>query len=158
MLRAHRVTECLTEYVRRVFERVIRDSEFLRGSCVNFSSSLINRHFVSISSHTGRVCAVAKFRRNFAGVRVYTLMVHTRTPAGLGPSSPGCCPHQPPSVTPSAPESRGHTAQHRHSTRGARMDPACNFSGATPCQLCRRQAAAHFPQSWLSVDGRYDCV
>ena len=153
MLRSHRVTECLTEYVRRVFERVIRDSEFLRGSSVNFSSSLINRHFVSISSHTGRDCAVAKFRRNFAGVRVYTLIVHTRTPAGLGPSSPGCCPHQPPS----APVSRGHTAQHRHSTRGARMDPACNFSGATPC-LCRRQAAAHFPQSWLSVDGRYDCV
>ena len=97
MLRSHRVTECLTEYVRRVFERVIRDSEFLRGSSVNFSSSLINRHFVSISSHTGRDCAVAKFRRNFAGVRVYTLIVHTRTPAGLGPSSPGCCPHQPPS-------------------------------------------------------------
>ena len=116
MLRSHRVTECLTEYVRRVFERVIRDSEFLRGSSVNFSSSLINRHFVSISSHTGRDCAVAKFRRNFAGVRVYTLIVHTRTPAGLGPSSPGCCPHQPPS----APVSRGHTAQHRHSTRGAR--------------------------------------
>ena len=77
MLRAHRVTECLTEYVRRVFERVIGGSEFLRGSCVNFSSSLINRHFVSISSHTGRVCAVAKFRRDFAGVRVHTLIVHT---------------------------------------------------------------------------------
>ena len=60
MLRAHRVTECLTEYVRRVFERVIGGSEFLRGSCVKFSSSLINRHFVSIFSHTGRVCVLAK--------------------------------------------------------------------------------------------------
>ena len=82
MLRSHRVTECLTEYVRRVFERVIRDSEFLRGSSVNFSSSLINRHFVSIFSHTGRVCVLAKHS--------HTRRTRPQQPRLLPPSAPIC--------------------------------------------------------------------